>query len=463
LSCLALSAGAPISAQQIAPVAPAGELYRIGITNRAGGTVEVSPDGGASWQSLGKVTRPAGAVAVETGSLGVAPAGAVAGATPDHLLLRLPGGKGDVRSLRIAAREQSRPGVVPAASAIATDIPPRGSLFRFLAPPIGSRVVLDHGGKLEAPAPDYLPHSGDRLLILVARAPAAEAESVTIDNKAGGEVLLTTSGGATRVLGRVKQPLRGIGRYANTERAGSGAVISWSPTTVLVSTSGSARRPEANGQPAEERGGFVIQPAEPGLRGTTHPASQLLLESAAPAEPAAGAHPTISAFFGLPAPLSTGDPLDPRPTRVEVRIDGGAWEPCPDLRGTVGEEGMAQALQTALGGSRIVKTGITQLRFVFGAQTEEGFRRRLRLAITPAASAVQRGSVKITANVMGEGISFVTFLLDGYAVTIKNVPPYVWEWDTRKVANGEHLIEIRGIDAKGSVVSSVTTRVLVDN
>jgi hypothetical protein len=71
--------------------------------------------------------------------------------------------------------------------------------------------------------------------------------------------------------------------------------------------------------------------------------------------------------------------------------------------------------------------------------------------------------VKITANVMGEGISIVSFFLDGNLAMATNRMPYTWEWNTLKTANGPHLIEIRGTDLKGAIVTSVLRRVYVDN
>src|SRR6185437_6156277 len=138
----------------------------------------------------------------------------------------------------------------------------------------GSRVLLTRGGKTNALPGGYLPRPGDALIVAVPRAPEGLAESITIENRLDGDVTLTATGEAPRVVAKVRQPLKGIGRYSSTERSGSGSVLSWSPTTVLVSTSGVAHRPVMEGQVPEDRGGFVIQPAEPTLRGTTHPASQ---------------------------------------------------------------------------------------------------------------------------------------------------------------------------------------------
>jgi hypothetical protein len=436
-------------------IVPGKELYRLRVFNQMGGVVELSSDGGGVWEPLGKVTKAATAVNAASEVITIAPPGTVSGVTPESLTLRIPPGKTGHRSLRILARGESE-----AAGAISTDIPARGSLFRTIAPPVGSSALIERqGGKLEPLPAGYVPRNGDRLVMLVAPPRVMESATITIENKPGGEVVVSSPNGAARVIAKVKQPLRGIGRYAGTERAGSGAVISWTSTSVVVSTAGKLRKGDDKQMP-EERGGFVIQPAEPALRGTTHPASQLLIE----AVPDGETKPSVSPFFALPTPLSNGDPMDPQPTRVEVRIDGQPWESCPDLRGTVDAEALPAAVQAALGKERpAVREGITHIRFVYGQVTDAGLQRRLRLALTPAAEQIQRGSVSISANVMGAGIAFVQFFLNGNLVQLTNRPPYTWQWDTTAVPNGEHLVEIRGLDDKLARVTSVVTKVIVDN
>jgi hypothetical protein len=57
----------------------------------------------------------------------------------------------------------------------------------------------------------------------------------------------------------------------------------------------------------------------------------------------------------------------------------------------------------------------------------------------------------------------VSFFLDGRLTTLTNQPPFRWQWDTTNAKNGEHLIEIRGLNAQNAVVTTVSKRVVVDN
>src|SRR5439155_20115938 len=76
---------------------------------------------------------------------------------------------------------------------------------------------------------------------------------------------------------------------------------------------------------------------------------------------------------------------------------------------------------------------------------------------------VYKGRVTIRADVSGRGIQLVKFLLDGHLRAIINVPPYSWEWDTRTSPNGEHVIEIEGLDLTGKLINRTTSHVVVEN
>jgi hypothetical protein len=433
---------------------PLVETHRIRLTNQAGGAVEVSLDSGRNWETVGKITRPAAVSAVGGRTLEATPPSTVAGSAPENITLRVPTTLPAPRWVRLAAE-----GEAPNNAAFQTDIPRGESLFRSLAPTPGSRVFLLRDPRQDPLPTNYLPKRGDQLLVICERSPDAPT-SVVIENKVGGQVLMVTPLGEEKIVGRVKQPLRGIGRYAGTERAGQGALVAYQGMAIMVATAGRLRRLEADDRPAEERGGFVIQPAESELKGATHPDSQILVEAAA----AAGqAKPSVSSLFGLPIPLSSGVPLDTAATRVEARIDGSDWQPLPDLRGGIDAPEFRERLGKALGGKEI-KEGITHLRLTPGIPTLTAYQYFVRLATAPrAADGVQRGRVTITANAVGAGIVFVSFLLDGKVARVTNQPPYTWDWDTSRVANGPHLIEIRGADERGSVVNTVLTKVYVDN
>lgn len=60
-------------------------------------------------------------------------------------------------------------------------------------------------------------------------------------------------------------------------------------------------------------------------------------------------------------------------------------------------------------------------------------------------------------------IEFVRFLVDGTVVQLTNVPPFVYKWDTRSVADGEHVVEIDALDKNGKLITQASALVVVQN
>src|SRR5262249_59564884 len=133
-----------------------------------------------------------------------------AGSEGDRVTTRVPTTLATPRWVRIAAV-----GASPNSAAFQTDIPAGDSIFRALAPPPGSRVLLAKELHDDPLPTNYLPHSGDRVVIICERS-AETPTSVFLENRAGGQVMMVTPLGEERPLGRVRQPLRGIGRYSGT-------------------------------------------------------------------------------------------------------------------------------------------------------------------------------------------------------------------------------------------------------
>jgi hypothetical protein len=74
------------------------------------------------------------------------------------------------------------------------------------------------------------------------------------------------------------------------------------------------------------------------------------------------------------------------------------------------------------------------------------------------------GTLTVNANVPpGEKVSVVTFHLDGAVVGILNSPPFTIRLNTTIWTNGEHLIEVRALDANGGTVTRKKALVVVDN
>jgi len=63
----------------------------------------------------------------------------------------------------------------------------------------------------------------------------------------------------------------------------------------------------------------------------------------------------------------------------------------------------------------------------------------------------------------GDNPGAITFLLDGAVIGILNRAPYTLRLDTRTWSNGEHLVEVRGLNENGASYTQKRVLVVVDN
>lgn len=492
LAALALAVAAP------APAAPeaARETLRVRVGNRKGAAIEVSLDGGRNWTTLGRVTRPATDTGAGFAALAMAAPGTVATISRDRIT---------VRTDRAPASGAAKPrifslapagGVVGAAS-IATDLPRGRDLFGPLAPPLGSTVLLETAGRTRPLPGGYIPQAGDHLVI-IAKVPADAPAMLVFENREGGRILAVSPTGDETMVGSVRRPLRGVARYPATDGARCGGVASHHPAAIVVATTPAdaasgpvpdSRQPAAPGASAASDppgyGGFLIQPEASAAALKPEEGSVLVVDRLT-----AAGRP-----FALPIRLSPGGGSLVGETRVEARLDGGAWEPLPAVGGVAPAALTAAALEEqfkARGDSRSLTEGITHLRLVLGPSTPE----RLRAALPPAASGRETGTtatpaaptrqaartgaappkkapaapgrkttktLRVVANIQGEGIHYVMFYVNGRLRKMTNTPPYEWRWDTRQDANGAHSLEIRGADVNGRILTTQTQKVSVYN
>jgi len=75
------------------------------------------------------------------------------------------------------------------------------------------------------------------------------------------------------------------------------------------------------------------------------------------------------------------------------------------------------------------------------------------------------GTVALSLNARGhDGQNpYVTFYVDKQFKTLKNYPPYTYEWDTTQVPNGVHTIEATGYLDSSDVSTNCRLKVFVDN
>lgn len=74
------------------------------------------------------------------------------------------------------------------------------------------------------------------------------------------------------------------------------------------------------------------------------------------------------------------------------------------------------------------------------------------------------GALTVNASVApGDKVNAVTYLLDGNVLAIQNQPPFTLKVNTKDWSNGEHVLEIRGLDAAGATATEKKLLIVVDN
>ncbi|MFO8081971.1 MAG: hypothetical protein R6V07_16940 [Armatimonadota bacterium] len=232
--------------------APGAEIFRVRVHNTAGGAIEVSPDEGAHWLPLGRVTTPATAVnpAGYTASKW-AQDSSVAASAVNALHVKVANhpetGRGIIFSL---VPEGTIVGAAGRGStSIVTDIPGGDAIFGGgFAPWVNSPVSLESATDRPLPA-DYEPSDGDRLIIRPHHPPRRIAW-LDLDNSFGGLITARYIGGEERTIGMVLRPVVGIGRFEGTREAAPGRIRANHPGVIDISTS-----------PQRMVGGFQIVPS----------------------------------------------------------------------------------------------------------------------------------------------------------------------------------------------------------
>jgi hypothetical protein len=85
-------------------------------------------------------------------------------------------------------------------------------------------------------------------------------------------------------------------------------------------------------------------------------------------------------------------------------------------------------------------------------------------ALRERGSKPTTGRLTLSANLQaGLSVAAVTFLLDTVPVALLNRPPYRVVWDTRDWQDGEHMVEVRALDARGGILTRSKALVFVAN
>jgi hypothetical protein len=461
-----LAADTPLGPRDVPPAFPAFaqvETHRIRILNVEGGPIQVSTDQGQTWQLVGRVTAPATASLPGYLASGYAPPSTIAATAIHGIRIRV----GTLKSaypkmINLVPREftttlKTFGGHTSGVSGIYTNIPSGTGIFRDLAPYVGNKVYLDNDALALLPV-GYVPHLGDTLVIIVKR-PANPLTQVVFVNHNKGDVTATYADGTSSVVTHVIKPLLGTGRFDGTSYTGVGAINTNHCGVITVSTAPITTSHLLEGQGAERRGGFQIEPAYHNSQ-SEEAGAPMILVVGIPGQKfqmsQEGRPPLFSGYFDL-----AWDRTAPRHSWIaEIqRGDGTPWLP---MIQKIGMDPNAFHGVTAIRISR-ADPGDKIWLDAQAVDTAHQYLLAARHAAEQGKTPLQRGQITVRAADKSPRVQVVLFSVDGDMRAMTNKSPFQFTWDTADSPDGEYQIEVRAEDASGATLSVSGTEIWVDN
>ena len=211
------------------------EIARLRMQNTAGGLIEGSRDGGATWKTIGHITNPT--IRVNRKGFNAskyAPIGTVAASAVNAMHLKASQNteenRGVIWSLAPAPEEHinnaSLQSEVSPESAAYTDIPGGSGIFGGpFTPFVGNHIFLDNDrvNKLLPLPSEYVPKVGDVWVIPIER-PKHYPKALVFENRFGGRITIQYRDEEPRIIGEVLRPVLGIGRFQGSYFADVGRV-----------------------------------------------------------------------------------------------------------------------------------------------------------------------------------------------------------------------------------------------
>lgn len=448
------------------------EVWRIRIANSPGGQIDVSADGGATWTMIGRVSTPAVASLQGYLAAGYAPIGTVAATAVHGIRIRL----GDTSNayptlINILPREFAATphffgGQIAGASGIYTNIPTGTGLFRDLAPYVGSPCYLqDSSGRLQPLTSNYVPAIGDRLVIEVRRR-VNELRCVVFENQAHGDVTATYADGTSEIVTHVVKPVEGIGRFDGTSYTGVGAVNTNHTCVITISTMPVSTSKLLEGNGPERRGGFQIEPYYHNTQTDEAWAPQVMILGGTDSQDPLleGRAPLF--YGGINLAWNPADPTHSWICDVQTKTTGNSWIPMPQMIGNQ-PDAITQHGITAFRLHRDAGDGdIAWLRQQIASAARDYQTMRGQMAAggeMPLIKGFYSAPGGIDTLSASKHPALVEFYVDGGFAGVTNSDPWDLDWNSRTVADGEHLIEARIQDSAGKLLGVVDKLVYVDN
>jgi len=441
-------------------------VFELRVVNAKGGPVQVRLPMDDTWVTLGSVTRPATKTAAGFGASRWADQGSVAATAVHGLRLKVGTGEFPPMISLVPRQFDKTPhfygGHIPGDSGIQTDIGAGEKIFREWAPTASSPLRIETAGGLLPLPPDYVPVPGD-VLRIAARWPDDAPRAITFENRVGGAVNTVDDEGNERRIGTISQALKGVGRFDGTSWTGVGGINTNHPGVLTVSTAPVVATERSEGAPPERRGGFEISPSVH-AREQARGMPQVLAVAPMDGDPAwEGRFPLFRGAIGL-----LFDPDAPaRGFYVDMRVDGGPWEPMPPMLGRDDAAFTAKGLPKYLAAGRTVREGATAFRLSLPRWDAAAARERLDAAekAAPPSAPEPTGHYRLARGGVTLQLSAapsVAVLVDGSVRAAGNNLGTSWVWDTTREQNGRHWLTVEARDAGGKTTATLH-RFLVQN
>lgn len=456
------------------------EIYRIRVDNVQNGLIQVSMDQGSTYSTVGRVKTLANARIKGFAAASYIPHGSVA-ATAVHGIRIKTGqfaegiGKAQKPMLfSITPSEFSKipegyGGHRPRSSAIYTDIYTGHSIFRNESPFVGNPVYREREHHLEPLPEDYIPAEGDIYVILVQK-PLRVPSEIVFENRNDGTVTANYPDGTSEIIAHVDRPVKGIGRYDATTFTGVGAINTSHGGVLTVSTAPVCPPGTCEGGPVETRGGFMVQPYyHSNEQGDGSPQVMVVGPKDKAKPHMEGTPPLFSGFINLSS--ISGHPENSY--RAQIKIDDGEWENLPKVIGKVDGALTAEGLQSYFakrGDNRKIERGVTAVRLLFpkydpkviaadlAKETSDYMARTIKAGITSIS-----GTIGLSPKNPPSDTRMTTFYIDGAPIYMCNGAHGKFDWDSRKVPNGLHTIDIEMVRDSVMPPTVESRRLLIKN
>ncbi|MFQ3549076.1 MAG: hypothetical protein SNJ70_04945 [Armatimonadota bacterium] len=441
------------------------EIYRIRIENTKNGLVQISNNNGVSFHTVGKVTRPASNRITGFPAASYTPEGEVAAVAVHGIRIKIDkmnSGLGKIQNPQIFSiipkQFEKDPrgfgGHSAGTSGIVTDIPAGQSIFRNFAPLVGSKVYLESDRTLIPMPLNHVPADGSVYEIIVSE-PDNKPSYIEIENKIGGLVKCIYDDKKIINIAKVVRPVKGVGRYDGTTFTGVGAINTNHGGVITISTAPICSPSTIEGGEIETRGGFMIQPnRHVKEQGETKPQVMVV----APLDIDKPLEGTAPLFYGNIA-LRFLENNDRHSYMSKIKIDNGDWEELPALIGKIDNAFTPAYLSQVYsknGAERDIKIGITHIRISLPDYDKSFWNTELNKysldyykKSKQHTEKVYKGILKLEPSEDLNNIKTIGYYIDGKLIYISNTIPFNFDYDTRKLPNGLHRLEIETYTQNG--------------